>query len=301
MAECGQGWAVSTERNTAVVGRQWCALVGGRAVSSVCRADLERFRESMACGTSRTVLKKLSTLRGFLRWCVRAGLLKEVPDYQPRVRGASVAEVVYLTEEELSSFMAHDFGKASRLSNVRDVFCFCCLTGLRWSDVARLSVDDLDLRAEPPVMRVVTTKTSDALTIELSKPALSLLARHKGRADGRALPASSNQKTNKYLHEAARLAGMDAPTRTVVYRGAERCEQVSPKWEVLTFHAARRTFVVTALRLGIPAEVIMSWTGHKNYAAMRPYVKIVGERKAESMRLFDHLACPELFPENGRK
>lgn len=39
--------------------------------------------------------------------------------------------------------------------------------------------------------------------------------------------------------------------------------------------------------MGIPAEVIMRWTGHKNYEAMRPYVKIVDELKREAMQCFD--------------
>lgn len=42
--------------------------------------------------------------------------------------------------------------------------------------------------------------------------------------------------------------------------------------------------------MGIPAEVIMRWTGHKNYEAMRPYVKIVDELKREAMQRFDAMA-----------
>lgn len=52
-------------------------------------------------------------------------------------------------------------------------------------------------------------------------------------------------------------------------------------------HVARRTFVVTALYLGIPAEVIMRYTGHSSFSAMKPYVAIVDELKRKSMDLFD--------------
>ena len=60
-----------------------------------------------------------------------------------------------------------------------------------------------------------------------------------------------------------------------------------PKHEVITTHAGRRTFVVNALRLGIPPSVIMNWTGHNDYKAMKPYIKIVDAAKAENMERFN--------------
>lgn len=65
-------------------------------------------------------------------------------------------------------------------------------------------------------------------------------------------------------------------------------EEVYPKWALLTTHCGRRTFVVTALRLGIPVEVIMRWTGHSSFEAMKPYAKIVDEVKEKSMSRFDN-------------
>lgn len=50
-----------------------------------------------------------------------------------------------------------------------------------------------------------------------------------------------------------------------------------------------RTFVVNYLRLGISAEVIMKWTGHSDFTAMRPYVAIVDELKKESMAKYNVL------------
>ena len=52
-------------------------------------------------------------------------------------------------------------------------------------------------------------------------------------------------------------------------------------------HVARRTFVVNALRLGIPPEVIMRWTGHSSFEAMKPYMKIIDEVKRTAMSRFD--------------
>jgi len=42
--------------------------------------------------------------------------------------------------------------------------------------------------------------------------------------------------------------------------GNQRYEEVHPKYSLLTTHCGRRTFIVNALYLGIPAEVVMRRT-----------------------------------------
>ena len=69
--------------------------------------------------------------------------------------------------------------------------------------------------------------------------------------------------------------------------GNQRQEKVLPKYSLITTHTGRRTFIVNSLYLGIPAEVVMKWTGHSDYDSMKPYIKIVDELKEMSMRKFD--------------
>lgn len=106
-------------------------------------------------------------------------------------------------------------------------------------------------------------------------------------SSGLLLPVISNQNSNYQLKDAAMLAQLDRPVSEVYYVGSERLERTSLAWEVITTHWARRTFVVNALRLGIPAEVVMKFTGHSSYAAMRPYIDVADETKRRFMSLFD--------------
>ena len=53
--------------------------------------------------------------------------------------------------------------------------------------------------------------------------------------------------------------------------------------------APARTAIVNALSLGIPPSVVMKWTGHSDYNAMKPYIDIVDSIKAESMTKFNNL------------
>ena len=78
----------------------------------------------------------------------------------------------------------------------------------------------------------------------------------------------------------------------------ERLDEVRPKWEVIGTHAARRTFVVNALRLGVPPTVVMQWTGHSGYDAMRPYIAVADHRtRAYAMTRFDELGEDEMCNE----
>lgn len=239
-----------------------------------------------------TIAKNVGFLRWFLRWAAANGYYsgQAHENYRPRFKGLDCKEVIFLSWDELQHFLTFEFApEEPSFGQVRDVFCFCCFTGLRYSDAAKLRRSDLHLEAKPPYMSVVTKKTTDRLRIELNKYALAILEKYAdvGLPGDKALPVISNQKMNEHLHDAAEAAGLNEPVNIVAYAGNLRQERVVPKYEVLTTHAGRRTFVVNALRLGIPPAVIMKWTGHSDFKAMRPYIAIVDEAKVENMELFN--------------
>ena len=96
-------------------------------------------------------------------------------------------------------------------------------------------------------------------------------------------------KENTSPYRKCQLAGIDEEIRVVSYKGNERIEERHPKYELVGTHTGRRTFIVNALSLGIPPNVVMKWTGHIDYKAMRPYIDIVDSIKAESMTKFNGL------------
>ncbi|MDZ7635119.1 MAG: hypothetical protein U5L72_12130 [Bacteroidales bacterium] len=85
---------------------------------------------------------------------------------------------------------------------------------------------------------------------------------------GRALPVITNQKMkNDYLKVIGKAAEFNELITLVYFKGASEFEESFPKHELLTTHCGRRTFVVNALTLGVPVEVIMKWTGHYGFEA----------------------------------
>ena len=235
-------------------------------------------------------MKKASVLRWFLGWCRKKGYLDndEYKLHQPHLK-CPKKEVIYLEWDELMQMLYFDYGKYTKLSNIRDVFCFCAFTGLRYCDAKKMKWRDI----HSDHIRIVTQKTRDALRIELNKYSRLILDKYRvegvSSPDRLVLPAVSNQKANEYLKEAAMLAQIDEPLTLMSYKGSKRIETGVLKWEAMTTHCARRTFVVNSLRLGIPAEVIMKWTGHSDFTAMKPYIAIVDELKRENMARYDEI------------
>ena len=236
-----------------------------------------------------TIGKQLSFLKWFLRWAFKKGLhLNNAYDsYKPKLKSTQ-KKIIFLTWEELNKLREFEIPAAKQaLDRVRDVFLFQCFTGLRYSDVFNLRKSDI----KGDHIEVTTVKTSDSLIIELNNHSKAILDKYKDVAfeDDKVLPVITNQKMNDYLKELAELAGIDEPVRQTYYRGNERIDEVTPKYVLLGTHAGRRTFICNALALGIPPQVVMKWTGHSDYKAMKPYIDIADDIKANAMSKFNQL------------
>jgi integrase len=234
-----------------------------------------------------TINKQLGFLRWVLRWCYQKGYNKNhtFEYFKPKLK-APKKKVIFLNQEELQRIEEFEIPENHEaLGPVRDVFLFCCYTGLRYSDVKNLTWEDVHNGR----MEVVTIKTNDRLIIELNKKAYALMSKYeevhfKGNV---VFPVIANQNMNSSLHLLFKLAGFNDPVKIVYYQGNERKEEVIPKYELISTHAGRRTFICMALSKGIPPSVVMKWTGHSDYKAMKPYIDIADDVKEEYMKKFD--------------
>ena len=236
-----------------------------------------------------TIGKQLSFLKWFLRWAFKKGVHQNnaYDSYKPKLKSTQ-KKIIFLTWEELNKLREFEIPAAKQaLDRVRDVFLFQCFTGLRYSDVFNLRKSDI----KGNHIEVTTVKTSDSLIIELNNHSKAILDKYKDVAfeDDKVLPVITNQKMNDYLKELAELVGIDEPVRQTYYRGNERIDEVTPKYALLGTHAGRRTFICNALALGIPPQVVMKWTGHSDYKAMKPYIDIADDIKANAMSKFNQL------------
>ncbi len=236
-----------------------------------------------------TIGKQLGFLKWFLRWSFKKGYHQNIAydTFRPKLK-TTPKKVIFLTWDELNKLKDYQIPQDKQyLERVRDVFLFCCFSSLRYSDVRNLKRCDV----KSDHIEVTTVKTADNLIIELNDYSKTILEKYKDVQfeDDMVLPVISNQKMNDYLKELGELAEIDESVRETYYKGNERIDEIFPKYALLSTHAGRKTFICNALALGIPAEVVMKWTGHSDYKAMKPYIDIADDIKASAMDKFNRL------------
>lgn len=245
------------------------------------------FQRDVLNHRNTTISKNLKIFKWFMNWATKKGHNKNLSfrDYNPDLKGTKRSQkIIFLTWDELMKLYILPISK-NYLEQVRDVFCFCCFSGLRYSDVYNLKRSNIKTDS----IEFTTIKTDDPLIIDLNAYSRALLDKYKDvpfRND-KCLPVISNQKFNEYLKELGQLAKLNEPETVVYYKGNERIEETFKKWELLSTHVGRKTFVSNALFFNIPAEVIMSWTGHKDHKVMESYYKIIGKQKRREMNKFN--------------
>ncbi|MCH5346337.1 MAG: integrase catalytic domain-containing protein [Muribaculaceae bacterium] len=254
-------------------------------------------------GLANTTIKNdIAFVKVFMRWAQEHGYCDANAFLNQRVKLKTAEKpVIFLDWDELMKVYNFDFGTKNYLAHVRDVFCFCCFTSLRYSDVYNLRRSNI---TDTEII-ITTIKTHDTLRIELNRYSRAILEKY---ADfdfpgNRALPVITNQKMNDYLKELGKICELDTPITITLYKGTERIDRTYKKYELLSTHCGRRTFISNAIMLGVPPNIVMKWTGHSDYKTMEPYLAIADKARATAMTVFDRIAENENAPlsEGGAK
>jgi len=219
-----------------------------------------------------TIAKQLSTLKTILNYAKSYGYTVS-ENYRDFKIKRDELEVVALNQEELELIYNFDFSKSKKYESARDLFCFSCATGLRYSDIKQLKREHI----YEDELKIKVIKTRENLSIPLNKYSREILIKYSECL--KPLPTLSNQKLNKYLKEIGQIVGINEYIEIVRYKGAKRIAETLPKYSLLTAHTGRRTFVTLSLEKGMNAEEVKSITGHKDYKSFSRYVKVTENRK----------------------
>ncbi len=224
-----------------------------------------------------TIGKQLSTLKTFLGYAKRQGI-KVNDGFKDFSIKKDKLEVIALTQEELDLLFNFNLSSNKRLDQVRDVFCFSCVTGFRFSDLQQLRREHI----KEMEIRLTIKKTKEHSIVPLNSYSKAILEKYIDLASP--IPMISNQKFNKYIKELCKLAGIDDPIEIIRYKGATKQSTIYRKYEVISAHTGRKTFATLSLEKGIPAETVMKITGHADYKSFQRYVKVTEERKRNEMQ-----------------
>ena len=205
------------------------------------------------------ILKRIVTLALDNKWM-------DVNPFQGIRFQAKATTRQFLTEKELSTIMNKTF-TLERLNVVRDIFVFCALTGLSFSDVEGLKPEHVSVDGEGNYwIHKARQKTKNICSIPYLESARANAEKYKEHPlcekRGVLLPVISNQRMNSYLGEIAGICGIDKP---------------------LTMHIARHSFACLALANGVSMEIIARMLGHSDIRTTKIYAKVIDKSIAEQM------------------
>jgi len=229
--------------------------------------DFEYWLKSVRNIGHNTAIKYLATFKKIVIICIKNGWLPRDPFHAYKMSKREVDRTA-LTSEELSKILKKKFDR-ERLSQVWDIFLFCCYTGLAYIDVYKMSRSEIITGIDGEKWLVIKRQKTDSPSrIPLLPQALCILKKYdkdpQCEIKGQLLPVLSNQKMNSYLKEIAVLCRIN---------------------KVITFHLARHTFATTVtLTNGVPMESVSKMLGHRNLKTTQQYAKIVDVKVSEDMK-----------------
>lgn len=222
-------------------------------------------RSALGC-SEVSAAKYIKHLRKIVRLCIAHKWITDDP-FAFYKNSARPKEKEFLTEHELERIERKLF-TVPRLTHVRDIFVFCCYTGLSYADVKKLTDNQIG-KGFGGKLWIFTSreKTETASNIPLLPKALEILSRYSDYpscvSKGTLLPVLSNQKMNSYLKEIADLCGIT---------------------KKLTFHMARHTFATTVtLSNNVPIETVSKMLGHTDIKTTQHYAKLLDTRIGQDM------------------
>ncbi|MCR4852475.1 MAG: site-specific integrase [Prevotella sp.] len=235
-----------------------------------------------------TASKKWSEIKRFLKWSYEKHYSSNpaASTYELHMKSNSMP-VIHLSLEELQRLKEYELPEnCSGQELSRDIFLFCCFTGMRFSDAANLRWENVS----EGLIEFVTIKNNKRLRVELNDHSREILEKHRSmmkEPKGKVFPYRSDQQVNNDLKKICRKIGLDEQVNIVRYIGNKRFTITMRKCDAISTHAGRRTFICLAIELGIPPVVIREWTGHSTDKAMKPYISVTNKKKAREMSKFD--------------
>lgn len=218
--------------------------------------------------------QELTMLRTLVNWATATKMISGV-DVVASAQKTARNQVLHLTTDELRAIESAVL--PDNLQVERSRFILQCLTGLRASDICRITADCVS--GDTLTMRL--RKTAEVVTVPLTAQAI----KHLNAVIGQKTPDTATR--TRLIKLICRLAGIDTLITQAKRIGGSVVEVTQPKWYYVGTHTARRSFICNLLAAGVSSDIIMSMTGHRSYTSMRPYIGVTTDTKRKAVEMLD--------------
>ena len=227
--------------------------------------------------SNNTVGKYVMSLKILLKQAMLKRLLHTEFFRDYRVDKAPV-EFVYLTSEELDAIMDLELSHVPNLERARDVLVFQCGCGLRYGDILNITWANI----QGDQIEIATSKTRKYVRIPLNRYTRFVVEKNEGLE--KPIFPYANQVQNRLIKQLGEMIGMHQQKVKTKFVGNRQYQTLKSKFEMLTTHTARRTFITLALEKGMRPEVVMRITGHTKLSTLQRYISITDNVLEREMR-----------------
>lgn len=177
---------------------------------------------------------------------------------------ASTPERQFLTMDEVKALAKTD----CRYPFLKRAFLFSCLTGLRWSDIVKMTWQEVQQYGDGIRIVFRQKKTDRQEYLDINPQAASLLG-ERGKPQDKVF---KGLVYSSYLNAAL--------TYWVAKAGVTK---------EITFHCGRHTFAVMMLELGTDIYTVQKLLGHTEIRTTQIYARVLDKKKQEAVNLIPDL------------
>lgn len=244
--------------------------------------DFNNYMNKVKNYAPATLGKHISTLKTFLNEATEEGLNSNLK-YKSKAFKVieSKSDSIALTPDELEEIYQLDLSDNSKLERVRDVFIVLANTGVRISDVWDINSKNIFQKEEGYLCEIIQYKTKNKVVIPLNDRVIEVVRKYNG-----SMPKKiSEQKINQYIKEVTyKIKSLHKLYNKVVTKGGVTNEVQIPRWQLISTHTGRRSYITNAYERGTPEISLMQISGHKTIKSFLSYIKTSKEKHAEIVR-----------------
>src|SRR5690554_5142001 len=209
--------------------------------------------------TNNGVMKHLERLKKLLNLALKLEWVSRDPFAKFSLKFVK-SERHFLSQSELEQMLNTEF-KEDYLNKTKDIFAFCCYTGLSYIDVKNLKKNDVVKGIDGKEwIFIKRQKTDQPVKVPLLDISEYIIEKYKEEMESREnlLPVFSNQKLNQFLKEVVKKLQIN---------------------KNITFHSARHTFATTVtLSNGVPLETVSKLLGHTKLSTTQIYAQVLEQK-----------------------
>ena len=227
----------------------------------------------------------IASICGHLRTVLRWASMFKAPvsvdlnniDFEPK----DIKPKISLNEDDISRIYWFDINSIScrpqkkrTFERIRDHFVLSCYLGQRFSDVCRIRKENFNTTTNNK-FTIIQQKTGFEASIDFNK-IYGTFPKHVHdiliKYDYKSPYQGHLSNFNRYLKELMCEIGMDEVIKYEYKIHGKVITNTFKKWELISSHTARRSFITNAVKRGVHSEYIKHASGHRSDRSFGKYI-----------------------------